>query len=85
MIFAQMISSDGLQCFDAVCYLLIVTCLIEAEDTHTHTNVQRFFVEDYPGRPVPEETLTHSHPSCSSDILYQLHPSTTIHSVDYQA
>jgi len=28
-------------------------------------------VWDYPGRPVPEETPTHSHPSWSSDILYQ--------------
>jgi len=32
-----------------------------------------------PGRPVHEETLTHSHPSWSSDIFYQLPPSTTIH------
>jgi len=30
-------------------------------------------VRDYLGRPVPEETLTHSHPSWSSDTLYQLH------------
>ena len=28
----------------------------------------------------PKETFTHSHPSCSSDILYQLPPSTTIYS-----
>jgi len=31
-------------------------------------------VWDYPGRPVPEETFTHSHPSWSSNILYQLPP-----------
>ena len=42
--------------------------------THTHTTV-------YPGRPVPEETLTHSHPSWSSDILYHLSPFTTIHGI----
>ena len=38
-------------------------------------------VRDYPGRPLPEETLTHSHPSWSLDILYQLPPFTTIHSI----
>ena len=32
--------------------------------THTHThNRLTAFVRDYPGKPVPEETLTHSHPS----------------------
>ena len=32
--------------------------------THTHThNRLTAFVWDYPGRPVPEETLTNSHPS----------------------
>jgi len=36
------------------------------------------FVRDYLGRPVPEETFTSSHSSCSSDILYQLPPSTVI-------
>jgi len=49
--------------------------------THTHTTVLWPFVRDYPGRPVPEETFTHSHPSWSSDILYQLLPSTTICSI----
>ena len=49
--------------------------------THTHTTIQWPLVRDYPGRLVPEETFTHSHPSCSSDILYQLPPSTTIHSI----
>ena len=38
-------------------------------------------VRDYPGRLVPEETLTHSHPSWSSDILHQLPSSTTILSI----
>jgi len=36
---------------------------------------------DYPGEPVPEETFTHSHLCSSSIILYQLPPSTTIHSI----
>ena len=39
------------------------------------------FVRDNPGRPVEEETLTHSHPTWSSDILYHLPPFTTIHGV----
>jgi len=39
--------------------------------------VKSVFVRDYPGRPVREETFTHSHLSCSSDILYQLSPPTT--------
>jgi len=47
--------------------------------THTHTTVLRPFVRDYPGEPVPEETLTH--PPSSSSNLYQLLPSTTIHSI----
>ena len=38
------------------------------------------FVRDYPDKPVPEETLTHP-PSLSSSSLYQLLPSTTIHSI----
>ena len=49
-------------------------------DTTTTTTVLRPFVRDYPGEPVPEETLTHS-PSWSSSSLYQLLPSTTIHSI----
>jgi len=44
------------------------------------TTVLRPFVWDYPGEPVPEETLTHP-PSWSSSNLYQLLPSTTIHSI----
>jgi len=45
----------------------------------TTTTILRPFVRDYPGDPVPEETFTHP-PSCSSN-LYQLLPSTTIHSI----
>ena len=48
--------------------------------THRHNRLTAFG-PDYPGRPVPEETFTHSHPSWSSDILYQLPPFTTIHSI----
>ena len=46
-----------------------------------HSN-NRFMAlcQDYPGEPVPEETLTHP-PSWSSSNLYQLLPSTTIHSI----
>jgi len=45
------------------------------------TTILWLFVQDYPGQPVPEETFTHSHLSWSSTILYQLSPSTTIHSI----
>ena len=48
--------------------------------THTHNRLTAF-VRDNPGRPVPEETLTHSHPTWSSDILYQLPPFTTINGI----
>jgi len=47
---------------------------------HTTTTILRPFVWDYPGEPVPEETLTHP-PSWSSPNLYQLLPSTMIHSI----
>ena len=47
--------------------------------TTTTTTVLWPFVWDYPGEPVPEETFTHP-PSWSSN-LYQLLPSTTIHSI----
>jgi len=66
------------------------TVLLVDRVTHTHTraharthahNRLRLLVRDYPGRPVSEETLTHSHPSWSSDILYQLPLFTTFHSI----
>jgi len=46
-----------------------------------NTTVSQPFVWDYSGRPVPEETFTHSHPSWSSDILYQL-PLFTLYGVE---
>jgi len=46
----------------------------------TTTTVLRPFVRDYSGELVPEETLTHP-PSWASPSLYQLLPSTTIHSI----
>ena len=49
-------------------------------NNNTTTTVLWPFVQDYPGEPVPEETLTHP-PSWSSPYLYQLLPSTTIHSI----
>jgi len=39
------------------------------------------FLRDYPGELVPEETITHSYLSQSSINLYQLPPSTAIHSI----
>jgi len=58
----------------------VISFLIGSEIQHTTTTVLRPFVRDYPGEPVPEETLTHP-PSWSSSNLYQLLPSTTIHSI----
>jgi len=45
---------------------------------HTHNHLMTLF-RDYPSGPVPEEIFTHSHPSWSSDILYQLPPPTIIY------
>jgi len=57
-------------------------CSILPINTHTHThNHLTVFVQDYLGGPVSEETVAYSHPSWSSDILYQLPPSTTIHCI----
>ena len=50
-------------------------------NTHIHNHFNGSFVRDYLGKPIPKETITHSHPSWSSDILYQLPPFTTIHSI----
>jgi len=59
--------------------LVLVWCKSVLNNTTT-TTVLRPFVRDYPGEPVPEETLTHP-PSWSSSILNQLLPSATIHSI----
>jgi len=61
--------------------LFVLATMLCTDDgrTTTATTVLRPFVRDYPGEPVPEETLTHP-PSWSSSSLYQLLPSTTIHS-----
>jgi len=72
-------------CKDFTQLLLWVWCLRFLEhsrfsNNNTTTTVLRPFVRDYPGEPVPEETLTHP-PSWSSSNLYQLLPSTTIHSI----
>ena len=37
----------------------------------------------YPGRPVPEETFTHSHPSGSSCFLYHLSPFAMVHGIRF--
>ena len=47
---------------------------------YTTTTILRPFVQDYLGEPVPGETLTHPL-SWSSSKLYQLLPSTMIHSI----
>jgi len=38
-------------------------------------------VRDNPGRPVPEETFTRSHPSWSTYFLYHLSPFATVHGI----
>jgi len=57
--------------------------------THTHTTVKWPLVRDNPGRPVPEETLTHSpiliiEHSLSSSSIYnnQCHPLCSFHVLD---
>jgi len=61
-----------------------VSLHLSAADTmvsiKTTTIVLRPFVRDYPGEPVPEETLTHP-PSWSSSNLYQLLPLTVLWSI----
>jgi len=49
--------------------------------TTTTTNTTIFTAWNDPGKPVSKETFTHSHLSWSSIILYQLPPSTMIHSI----
>jgi len=61
-------------------HILVRHCLTTA-NTHTHTQPFNGFVRDNLGRPVPDETLTHSHPTWSLDILYHLPPFTTIHGI----
>jgi len=51
------------------------------QTTTTTTTVLWPFICDYLGEPVPEETFTHSHISRSSNIFYQLPPSSMIHSI----
>jgi len=68
-----------------VCHI-ITSCNYSLLSNHTHTHTQPFyssldFVWDNPGKPVPEETFTHSHFSWSSVIPYLLHPSNTIHGI----
>jgi len=58
-----------------------VTNAYNARCTPTTTTIILWpFVQNYPGEPVPEETFTHP-PSWPSSNLYQLLPSTTIHSI----
>ena len=52
---------------------------LERSGTHARTAILQLFIWNYLGVSVPEETVTHSHLSCSSANLYQRPPSTTIH------
>ena len=49
--------------------------------TTTTTTIYRPLIRDNPGRPVPEETFTHSHPSGSTCFLYHLSPFATVHGI----
>jgi len=60
--------------------VLGMTAMPKTTYLHTH-NRSTTLCPGLPGRPVPEETFTHSHPSWSLDILYQLPPFTAIHSI----
>jgi len=64
--------------------LIVVLCPHTRTHARTHTHTQPFngrWSGTTRGGTVPEETITHSHPSWSSDILYQLPPFTTIHCI----
>ena len=65
-------------CKDVMCCSWVLKSYLF--DAHTHNRL-RPLIRDNPGRPVPEETLTHSHPSWSLDILYHLPPFTTINGI----
>ena len=58
----------------------VESCRDNITTTTKTTTILRPFVWDYLGEPVQEETLTHP-PSWSSSNLYQLLPSTMIHSI----
>ena len=64
----------------AVQWWMSTLYLLFTNKVHTHNHLMAF-VRDNQGRPVPEKTLTHSHPTWSSDILYHLPPFTTIHGI----
>jgi len=68
---------SALTCIGLVISMVWVSLSATATTTIT---VLRPFVRDYPGEPAPEETFTHP-PSWSSSKLYQLLPSTMIHSI----
>jgi len=66
--------------------LLYSTLHVIYEKTETYTHRQPSycsmdFVQDNPGKPVPEEIFTHLHLSWSSIVPYLLHPSTMIHGI----
>ena len=63
-----------------VCVCVCVCVYVGHNHKKKNNNPLWPFVRDYPCEPLPEETFTHSHLSWSSIILYQLPPSTTIHS-----
>ena len=44
-------------------------------------DLERGCSRDNPGRPVPEETFTHLHPSWSTFFLYHLSPFATVHGI----
>ena len=75
-------AASGVQTWHAS-FLVDVRCYDERlKYLHTHTHDRlTAFGPGQPGRPVPEETLTHSHPSWSSDILYHLPPFTAINGI----
>ena len=62
-------------------HFCVIFTSFDIEQYKRHNTHSQPFVRDYPGRPVPEETFTHSHPSWSPDILYQLPASTMIQNI----
>jgi len=80
-------NSDDCQCTGLHSILTFISSTSVSPDSigatkilYSTTTILQPFVRVYPGEPIPEETLTHP-PSWSSSNLYQLLPSTMIHSI----
>jgi len=76
---------DPYPCPQRYIFNLLSSPFVVAHSAWSHTHKQPFstleFVRDNPGKPVPEETFTHSRLSWLSVIPYLLPPSVMIHGI----